>query len=86
MDSSFALLLSCSNLRARHRDAMKTFRDRFPQAVVRSAELSFLKYSSLWGIVKLDPASSRNLHSWPPLVRPRKWIYFPPISLASAGT
>jgi hypothetical protein len=26
------------------------------------------------------------LRSWPPLVRPRKQICFPPISLATAGT
>jgi hypothetical protein len=50
---------------------MKALRDRSPHAVVGSAELSFPKYSSSWGIAKLDPASSRNLCSWPPLVRPR---------------
>jgi hypothetical protein len=85
-DSSFAFLLSCSNLRARHLDAMKAFRDKSLQEVVRSTELRFPKYSSSWRIAKLDPASSRNLRSWPPLVRPRKRIYFPPISLASVGT
>jgi hypothetical protein len=48
-------------------------------------ELKPLKYSSSWGITKLDPASSKNLHSWPPLISPKKGICFPPISFVLVG-
>jgi hypothetical protein len=84
-DDSFASLSSRSSVHARQCDATKFFRAKSPHAVIRSLELKPLKYSSSWGIVKLDPASSRNLRSCPPLISPKKRICFPPISFVSAG-